>query len=277
MNVLITTDKTSLLASTSALNSTYKRVVSKYINAYNSIDIESIKDFLTSVKENYSSSTFNVYKQAIKKWITSNVTDLNMIARIDVVFKDMKTATKTKAIKSNDVVDLDTVKSMIDRVDIKDKLIIELLYKSGLRVSELVNIKLKDCELINSNGSICVNILIHGKGNKERYINIDTDLFDRIRTAFNGKVLLFETVNHKAITRQFIYKVVNRAGKRVLGTRQVHPHTLRHSFATHLLVKENKSLKAVSNYLGHSSTSITSDYYIHDSLTINDIQQSIRL
>ncbi len=269
--IILNADYKKLMATTESLCDTYRRVVVKYLEQYKTIDIENIKIFLAEAKAKHSSSTFVVYKQALKKWIVSNVSDLNIIARVDIAFKEMKTPKRTKAIQSDDIIDIETVKKMISRVDIKDKLIIKLLYKSGIRVSELTNIKLKDCQIVNNKNQLCVKVLIHGKCDKERYINIDTELFETIKLIFGGKEYLFESANNKPLSRQFVYKIVNRAGQRVLGTRQVHPHTLRHSFATHLLIEEQKSLKAVSSYLGHASTSITSDYYIHDSLDISDI------
>ncbi len=270
--IILNSDYKKLVATADTLCDTYKRVVLKYLQTYDKIDLQNIEQFLSLAKEQHSSSTFCVYKQAIKKWIVTNVSDLNVIAKVDMVFKTMKTTTRTKAIQSDEIVDIETVKQMIGKVDIKDQLIIKMLYKSGIRVSELTAIKLKDCEVVNYKNGLCVKILIHGKGSKERYINIDTNLFETIKLIFAGQEYLFESVNGKALSRQFIYKVVNRAGMRVLGTKQVHPHTLRHSFATYLLIEEQKSLKAVSSYLGHASTSITSDYYIHDSLDISDIE-----
>ncbi len=253
------------------LSDTYIRAVKKYLKSYKTVSIESIREFLLNTKAEYSSGTFVVYKQALKKWIVCNTTDLNIIAMVNTAFKEIKAPKRQRTIKDDSTVNTDVVNSMIEQSSIKTSLIIELLYASGMRVSELVGIELRNCKQVNINGTIYTNILIIGKGNKERTITINTQLFNDVRIAYSGSKYLFENSKGNHISRQYVYKVVNKTGHKVLGTNQVHPHTLRHSFATHSLVEGKQTLKSVSNYLGHSTTAITSDYYIHDSIDIDYI------
>lgn len=255
----------------SIYGATYSSAIKKYLLEYDALTYDNIVAFLRNAKNKYSSSTVSLYKAALKKYIKSRVLDITKRAIIDTAFLDIKISSPNKIISGEKIISINTVRNMIKKSSEKDGLIIEMLYTTGLRVSELINIKLDNCKLVNDGNVEYVNILVIGKGSKERFINISINLFNRILTIFRGNTYLFETTNNTKYLRMFIYKVVNRAGTRALGTKQVHPHTLRHSFATHLLINENKSIKAVSSYLGHSSTAITSDYYIHDSLNINDV------
>ena len=249
---------------------TYSNAIKKYLKAYKTLSYDNIVAFLNDAKKKYSSSTVALYKAALKKYIKSSIFDLQKRAMIDIAFDDIKIASQRTMINDEHIISIDTVRSMIAKANIRDSLMIEMLFITGMRVSELINIELKNCRLVNNNDYQYINILIIGKGSKERFINISKGLFERIQKTFGNNIYLFETNNKTKYSRVFIYRIVNRAGYRVLGTKQVHPHTLRHSFATHLLINEKKSIKAVSTYLGHSSTAITSDYYIHDTLNIND-------
>ncbi len=140
------------------------------------------------------------------------------------------------------------------------------LSATGLRVSELIGIKLSHCKFDNRT----VYIEIIGKGSKQRRIFITRELYDKIVTLFNSKTYLFETFYHKQFSRHYIWRELRKTGRKVLG-KSISPHTLRHSFCTNMLLLKNKSLKAVSNYVGHSSTAITADMYIHDQLKVEDV------
>ena len=144
--------------------------------------------------------------------------------------------------------------------------IILFLSKTGLRVSELIGIKLSHCK--GDNGTVFIDII--GKGTKERRVFIPRDLFENIRDIFHGKTYLFETGNHNQYSRCYLWREIKKLGLNTLG-KNISPHTLRHSFCTNMLLVKNKSLKAVSNYVGHSSTSITADMYCHDQLKVEDV------
>ncbi len=264
MNSLILQHDTTNLVS--VYGQTYTNAITKYFKHNETLDFDSIVKYLNDCKSKYSNSTIALYKSALKKYIKNSVFDLNQRAILDTAFNDIKITKSKSVITDSKIVSKDTVKSMIAKSNIKDGLIIETLFTSGMRVSELINIELKNCKVICTENIKYININIVGKGNKERIITMSIDLFEKIKATFQSKVYLFETRNHTKYIRTNIYTIINNAGKRVLGTKQVPPHTLRHSFATHLLIKEKQSIKAVSSYLGHSSTAITSDFYIHDNL-----------
>ncbi len=244
----------------------YGNAIYQYFKRCGKLDHSTIVKYLNECRGTYSNSTIALYKAALKKYIKNNILDLNKRAILDTAFADIKVPRANHQITDSKIVSKEVVLKMIERANERDGLIVQTLFATGMRVSELINIELKNCKCISTEHLKYIEILIVGKGNKERTISISVELFETVRKIFESRVYLFETRKHSKYIRNNIYTIVNKAGRRVLGTGQVHPHTLRHSFATHLLVQEKQSIKAVSSYLGHSSTAITSDFYIHDSV-----------
>lgn len=144
---------------------------------------------------------------------------------------------------------------------LRDSLILELLYSTGVRVSELVNIKMKD---INFNEK---RILILGKGNKERYVLYGNTLQELLelylknsREALNkNSEYLILNKNGEKITDRGIRLIINKILRKGELDYHVSPHTLRHTFATHML-ENGADLKSVQELLGHSSMSTTQIY-----------------
>jgi len=161
--------------------------------------------------------------------------------------------------------DLDILFNVLNQNDIlglRNTLILELLYSSGVRVSELINIKLSDIDLNNE------RILILGKGNKERYVlfgdrckNLLIKYLDESRIFLNKKdseYLLLNKFGNKITDRAIrliIDDIVKKSGLKL----DVSPHTLRHTFATHLL-NEGADLKIVQELLGHENIATTGIY-----------------
>ena len=140
--------------------------------------------------------------------------------------------------------------------------IMELLYSAGLRVSELVNLKINDIDLSSK------YIRCFGKGSKERIIPIgetakqtvkeylpQRDLLIKKYNLSTKRLLILE--NGRLITRQDVYTFIHAQGK--LINKNISPHTLRHSFATHLL-ENGADLRIVQELLGHSDVSTTQLY-----------------
>lgn len=146
---------------------------------------------------------------------------------------------------------------------IEERLICNLLYYCGLRVSELVDLSIKN---INIQDKI---LKISGKGNKERYLPFREEVLfsineyiEKIRCHRDfkqkNKNLLLSTKGNP-FTRQYIYKVVKTVAERANIKKSVHPHTLRHSFATHLL-ENGANIRTVQDMLGHSQIATTQIY-----------------
>jgi integrase/recombinase XerD len=144
----------------------------------------------------------------------------------------------------------------------RDRAILEVLYGCGLRVSELCGLDMRDVRL----GEEVVRVF--GKGSKERVVPLVGsaartmgDYLGRWRPGLVGRVpcqAVFLNQRGGRISRQSVHAIVERAG-RVVGIRGLHPHTLRHSFATHLL-EGGADLRAVQELLGHADISTTQLY-----------------
>ena len=146
--------------------------------------------------------------------------------------------------------------------DYRNKTILELLYSSGIRISELVNIKTP-----NYDSEECL-IRIMGKGSKERIVplgdyavNIMNDYMNNYRPLINKKHMDYVFVNNRGdkISRQFIFKVIKKEALKKGIKKDISPHTLRHTFATHLL-KNGADLRIIQELLGHENISTTQIY-----------------
>ena len=146
--------------------------------------------------------------------------------------------------------------------DYRNKTILELLYSSGIRISELVNIKTP-----NYDSEECL-IRIMGKGSKERIvplgdyaINIMNDYMNNYRPLINKKHTDYVFVNNRGdkISRQFIFKVIKKEALKKGIKKDISPHTLRHTIATHLL-KNGADLRIIQELLGHENISTTQIY-----------------
>ncbi len=145
----------------------------------------------------------------------------------------------------------------------EEAVIVELLYDCGLRVSELVNLKLNNID-VNSKYIQCI-----GKGSKERlvpfgrkgqnilkqYLKYREMIVLKNNITSNKTLLLKE--NGKPITRQDVYNFIRKQGEKI--NKHISPHTLRHTFATHLL-ENGADLRVVQELLGHSDVSTTQLY-----------------
>jgi integrase/recombinase XerD len=161
------------------------------------------------------------------------------------------------------------VESLLDQPDVatplglRDKAMLEILYATGLRVSELVGLKLQDINLERG------YLTVMGKGSKERAVPLGDaaaaalrEYLDRSRPfLLNGRdsEALFISSKRRQITRQMFWERIKVLAAKAGIARSISPHTLRHSFATHLL-DNGADLRAVQAMLGHSDISTTQIY-----------------
>ncbi len=147
-----------------------------------------------------------------------------------------------------------------------NQLIVELLYQTGIRRAELLNIKCSDIDFYNN------SIKILGKGNKERILPLMKEIIEQLKTYIllrdeivkNQHSILFSIANGKPIYAKYMHKVVKDYLSASTTISKKSPHVLRHTFATHLL-NQGADLNAVKELLGHANLNAT-QIYTHNTI-----------
>jgi len=165
-----------------------------------------------------------------------------------------------------------------DILSVRDTALIELLYATGGRVSELVTLCVGDISKLGEEQTLLIRLV--GKGGKERIVPVGRyaqrsieQYLVRVRPSLvkqGGQVSLFLNVRGGQLTRQSAWAIVSKAAARAGLTQHVTPHSLRHSFATHLL-DGGADIRVVQELLGHSSVTTTQIYTL---VTIDRIRES---
>lgn len=152
--------------------------------------------------------------------------------------------------------------------NLKHRSMIEILYSSGIRLAECANLTLSDIDK--------KNMLLHveqGKGRKERYTLLSKSALETLTSYFYGYAphhYLFEGRNHHKISPRMINMAVTQAAYRAKIGKTVTAHTLRHTFATHL-VEQNVNLRVIQKLLGHSNIKTTTIYAHVSNAVISNI------
>jgi len=194
----------------------------------------------------------NVYHMAIRFFLE------------DILHKNMKLNIKysRRPIKMPEFLTKEEVKKLIGKIkNWKHRLMIEVLYGGGLRVNELLNLRVKDLLVENGYGFIR-----QGKGRKDRIFVLSKITQDKIKNLIEMEKLtaedyLFITNRSERYSERSVQEIVKRATLLAEINKNVHCHTLRHSFATHL-IENGASLNEVQTMLGHKSPE-TSMIYVH--------------
>ena len=209
-------------------------------------DVKNYMADLMAVKK-LSGKTVSLKKSALK-FLYDEMMKKNIV--------NIKTPKTSKQIP--EVLSREEIKKLIDAAPTsKTRLVIKLLYSTGLRVSELVNLKIKDFNLEDKSGWVR-----KGKGSKDRFFTLSPLLIDElnqyISTLDQSKEYLFPGKNNTLSPRN-IQKLLEKSAEKAGINRQVSPHKLRHSFATHLL-DSGVDIRVIQVLLGHSSISTTQIY-----------------
>ena len=225
-------------------------------------------DYLVAEK-NLKPVTLMNYRFSIKAALKAELTDVRQLMAIDAFFKKMKHVKKDSKIYEENTLSQKEFEKLKKVCPSKTALIVTVLYYSGMRISEALGIRLKDCEL----GERYVRISILGKGSKMRRVFIERSVFDEILKTFSSKEFLFQAPSQKqskAYGREHIARQIRKYAVQALPDTRIHPHTFRHSFATRH-IKAKGSVKAVANYLGHANTSTTEQMYFHDQMSMEEL------
>lgn len=253
----------------------YQRDIQQYLDYIEENKIKSLKDvtrytilsFLQSQREEGKSSN------SIVRMVSSLRKFHQYLAQENITTQDpmelIDTPKKSKTLPA--VVSLESVEKLIEISDtnttlgLRDRAILELMYATGLRISELINLKMNELHLTMS------LIQTRGKGDKERIIPISqtakewlTLYLDTSRITLNNKSSIdspyvFLNSRGNQLSRQGVWKKIKQLVKKAGIKQNVTPHTLRHSFATHLL-ENGADLRIVQELLGHADISTTQIY-----------------
>ncbi len=217
-----------------------------YIQMSEQLAISTIKRRISSLKSFYSFLMQNNLSQDSKTEIVSpkdtyKIPEVLTVEEVDELIKVIKITSKD---------------------GLRNKTILELLYGSGLRVSELINLKIEDV-------SFKENLLtVKGKGNKTRLVPLNDYCKNLMKDYFTSNRKLVDNNNSNYVflsklgdklTRQSVFKIVKKYAKDAGIVKNVSPHTLRHSFATHLL-DNGAQIIFVQDMLGHTNLQTTQIY-----------------
>lgn len=257
--------------------SSYRFDIKKFISFLNEKNITYLKEvnddiinkFISSLSSNseisYSDNTINRILSALRtlfKYLEGEkYIDCNPLENIES-FKMKRSLPEVLSVDEvNKILDIKET----DKFSLRDKAILETMYASGLRVSEVLDLKLGD--VFFDEGFIRV----FGKGSKERIVPIGgsalksiTEYMKNSRHHLKSKSSethsnLFLNVRGKKLSRMAIWNIVDKYSKQAGIKKEVHPHTFRHSFATHLL-EGGADIRIIQEMLGHADISTTQIY-----------------
>lgn len=181
--------------------------------------------------------------------------------------------------KLPEVLTVEEIDAMVESIDLSDSLgirnraIVETLYGCGLRVSELVNLEISSVYLDEE------FLIVRGKGDKQRMVPISSEAIRCIHEYLPERMqsdilkgeenILFLNRRGKRLTRVMVFYIIKNLAEQAAIRKKISPHTLRHSFATHLL-EGGANLRAIQQMLGHESISTTSVYLHLDNTHLRD-------
>ncbi len=236
------------------------------INDPSEIKYENLIDFFKALKDaglnsrsaaRYYSSLKGFFNYLIaNKYITSNP--------IEKVSLPKLAKNLPSVLSVNEIDSILSIPDVENKLGLRDKALLETFYACGVRVSELINMKISDLYLDEE------IIRVFGKGSKERLVPIGSSAINWIKEyLIKSRILLekklksanflFLNNNGSKLSRMGVWKIVDRYVREAGIQKEVHPHTFRHSFATHLL-EGGADLRAVQEMLGHSDISTTQIY-----------------
>lgn len=266
---------------------------SNTLKTYNSILNNFNKFILSNKKITNDKGMLRVFKKYLQYLKREKNVSQNYIYLVTVVIKKFfefaeipiydeikapkRTKSLPKSLNEQEVYDLihakdneyDPKKSNPQNITrLRNKLILTLLYSTGLRVSELTKLKITTIDEKER------TIRVRGKGDKDRIVIFDEDTLDLIHEYLDKRGVeneyLFVSQKNSTLSSRYIQLMIKEYAKEANITRKVTPHILRHSFATHLL-KNGVDIRAIQQLLGHSNLSTTQIYTSVDMHTLKNV------
>jgi integrase/recombinase XerD len=245
---------------------------------------EVITDFETSLREaNLSTPTINRADSTLRSFFK------HLAQEYEIADPTLEISASKTARRLPKALTYDQIMSMInaalresDPITLRDQAMLELLYSSGARVSELIGINLNDLSTVNSDDGEITTLKLRGKGSKERIVPLGSfataaieNYSVRVRPGLLAKnpknnSALFLNSRGGRISRQSAWQMVLDAASAAGITDHVSPHVFRHSYATHLL-DGGADIRVVQELLGHASVTTTQIYTL---ITIDKVRES---
>lgn len=269
------------------------------ITTYRSV-IKNLLDYLESVHDLFDEKKFlRSFKDYIQHLKREQIVSLDFIHLVTVVSKkflefhnlyfldEVQTPKRGKSLpKSLNEIEIEGLINAFDyKIDeystnleikarLRNKLVLTLLYSSGIRVSEIVSLIIKDIDLKER------TIRIRGKGEKDRVVLFDNDtkqlIEDYIDVRDSTSDYLFINKGNSPLTTRYVQLMIKDYAKEAGIKKKVTPHILRHSFATHLL-RDGVDIRVIQQLLGHSNLSTTQIYTSVDMDTLKIIYDTARM
>lgn len=236
------------------------------ISSYQEVTYNLLRGYLTKLHEqNLAKSSINHKLSALRSFYNYLLKEELIDDNPFLLIESQKVAKRNP-----DFLFLEEMIEFLDSIDtsndlgIRNKAMLELMYASGLRCYEVVNLQISNLDL---NQMI---VLVHGKGNKDRYVPFNQEACSwlilyinearvNLMTKTEGHNFVFVNKFGKPLTNRGVENIVDRLMKNYDSTKKIHPHTIRHSFATHLL-DAGADIRTVQELLGHENLSTTQIY-----------------
>ncbi len=211
------------------------------------ISLDSVESFSASLIDKYSKKSRSLAISSLRFFFRRVVERSDIYVKLEVPKKEKKLPV---------VLSVEEVKALIGAADFKkSELMVKMLYSSGLRVSELVNLKVKDLDLNQHIGWVR-----SGKGNKDRLFQISEGLSKQLlRYLSKNQNNIFLFSEKEPMSKRNVQSIITRLARKAGINKKVSPHTLRHSFATHLL-ENGANLLVIQQLLGHENVETTKIY-----------------
>ena len=274
----------------------FKNEFIQYITSEKRFSEHTIKSYLTDLNQftTYIDAEFEIHKevneinfQIIRSWIASmlekEISPRSVNRKISTLKTYFKFLLRNKFLKESPMlkvvapkskkrlpvfIEEDQMESLLTKITFEDgfigqrnKLIIELFYVTGIRLSELINITIKDIDFQNQ------LIKVLGKRNKERLIPLSPSMIRLLKSFIEENQLnhfLFTNLDGNKLYTKLVYRIVNKYIGEISSVNKKSPHILRHTFATQML-NNGADINAIKELLGHANLSAT-EVYTHNTI-----------